>query len=193
MISIATCSGVEYIECKLVVGNCNGTWTVWWCNFSAFNTKPPLYRLHHSLCCIMKNTDFEHRIEINQKSDSRENLSPFLQCACPEIHHRYAILTPSWQVPPPALNFWLSRLRKLTFCTKIRKSWWWKLPGGTCQDGILMAMMRCVRWHAWGQLQRCWHLVGTSGYQAPTVLPCYMWVKNILKLVTFKLFFCSQF
>ena len=101
MISIATCSGVEYIECKLVVGNCNGTWTVWWCNFSAFNTKPPLYRLHHSLCCIMKNTDFEHRIEINQKSDSRENLSPFLQCACPEIHHRYAILTPSWQVPPP--------------------------------------------------------------------------------------------
>ena len=25
-----------------------------------------------------------HRIEINQKSESRENLSPFLQCACPK-------------------------------------------------------------------------------------------------------------
>ena len=147
-----------------------------------------------------------HRIEINQKPNSCENLSPFFQCTCP----KYAINMPFWRHIDTILassrctfdlaGYDICRLRRLTFCWRfvlirsyIRKKLAVRTAGGTCQDGILMAMMRCVRWHAWGQLQRCWHLVGTSGYQAPTVLPCYMWVKNILKLVTFKLFFCSQF
>ena len=49
-----------------------------------------------------------HRIEINQKSDSRENLSPFLNARVqntPSIRHFDAILTPSWLVPPALLTF----------------------------------------------------------------------------------------
>ena len=76
----------------------------------------------------------KHIIEINQKSDSREILSPFLQCTCPKISHQYAILTPSWLVPPVLLT--LKRHLPVTkadvllsFCTKIRKSRRSKLPG----------------------------------------------------------------
>ena len=40
---------------------------------------------------IKRKSRLYHRIEINQKSDSRKNLSPFP----PKIRHQYAILTPS--------------------------------------------------------------------------------------------------
>ena len=61
----------------------------------------------------------------NQKSNSCENLSPFLQCACPKIRHQCAILTPSWQVPPALLTFKrhlpVTKADVLpTFCTYIR-------------------------------------------------------------------------
>ena len=36
-----------------------------------------------------------------------------------------------------------------------------RTAGGTCQDGVLKATMRCARRHARGhQLQRCRHRVG---------------------------------
>ena len=61
---------------------------------------------------IIRHARHRHRIEFNQKSDSRENLSPFLQYACPKyaintpsIRHFDAILTPSWLVPPALLTF----------------------------------------------------------------------------------------
>ena len=53
----------------------------------------------HDLFLVTKFSTYSHRKEINQKSDSRENLSPFRQCACPKIRHQYTILMPSWQVP----------------------------------------------------------------------------------------------
>ena len=34
---------------------------------------------------------FGHRIEINQKSNSREKLFSLFQCACQKIRHEYAI------------------------------------------------------------------------------------------------------
>ena len=83
-------------------------------------------------------TWYSHRIEMNQKTNSRENLSPFFQCACPKIHHIDAILASSPR------QFWplsdICRFRKLTFCTYVWKSRRSKLPGGTCQDGVNMAL-----------------------------------------------------
>ena len=108
-----------------------------------------------------------HRIEINQKFDSRGNLAPFRQCTCPKIRHQYAILTPSWQVSPALLT--LKRhlpVTKadvlLTFCTKIRKRQWSKLPGELARMSYLcMAMMRYARRHARKhQRQRCRQRVG---------------------------------
>ena len=108
-------------------------------------------------------------MEINQKSNSREDLSPFFRCACSKyainIRHFDAILTPSWPV-------WtlsdICRLRRLTFCwcfvlirSYIRKVSAVRTAGGTSQDGVLMATMRCVRRHARShQLQMCRHRVG---------------------------------
>ena len=43
----------------------------------------------------------DHRIEINQKSDSRENLSMRMS----KIRQFDAILAPSWLVPPALLTF----------------------------------------------------------------------------------------
>ena len=40
---------------------------------------------------------------LNQKSDSREN--PFSSMRMSKIRHQYAILTPSWLVPPALLTF----------------------------------------------------------------------------------------
>ena len=98
-----------------------------------------------------------------QKSDSRENLFPFLQSA---------ILTPSWLVPPALLTFkrHLPVTKAgilLTFCTYkvlpvssiyiyiyiVTGSYMRKKPpvkpaGGTSQDGVLMATMRCASRHA---------------------------------------------
>ena len=87
-------------------------------------------------CCEPMNIRLSrsgHRIEINQKSNSRENLAPFFQCTCPKMRHQYAILTPSLQVPPALLIFkrHLPVTKAdvlLTSCTYIRKSWRSKLP-----------------------------------------------------------------
>ena len=90
-------------------------------------------------------SEFEHRIEINQ-SDSCENLSLSFNAHV----RKFAILTRSWQVPPALLTFkrHLPVMKAdvlLTFCTYIRKKPAVKIAGGTCQDGILMATMRCTR------------------------------------------------
>ena len=99
-----------------------------------------------------------HRIEINQKSNSCENLSPFFQCTCP----KYAINMPFWRHIDTILasspctfdlaGYDICRLRRLTFCWRfvlirsyIRKKLAVRTAGGTCQDGILMATMRCAR------------------------------------------------
>ena len=60
------------------------------------------------------------------------------------------------------------RLRRMTFCwrfvlirSKKRKKPAVKPAGGTSQDGVLMATMRCARQHARGhRLQRCRQRVG---------------------------------
>ena len=114
-------------------------------------------------CEYIRLSQYGQRIEINQKSNSRENLSPLFQCACPKIRHQYAILTPSLQVPLALLIFkrHLPVTKAdvlLTSCTYIRKSWRSKLPVELARMEYWsrrMATMRCARWHARGhQLQR---------------------------------------
>ena len=101
-------------------------------------------------------------------------LVPFSSMRMSKIRHQYAIfyaiLTPSWLVPR---HFWslsdICRLRRLTFCWRfvfirsyVRKKPAVKTAGGTSQDGVLMATMRCARWHAarGHRLQRCRQRVG---------------------------------
>ena len=93
-----------------------------------------------------------HRINNQPEVRLPWNVVPFLLCACPRIRNRYAILTPSWQVPPAllTLNRHLPVTKAdvlLTFCTKIRKSRRSKLPGE-------LARMACWywwhRWRRWG-------------------------------------------
>ena len=76
----------------------------------------------------------------------------------PSIRHFDAILTPSLLVPPAILTF--KRHLPVTkanvvlmFCTYrsyIRKKPAVKTAGGTGQDGVLMATMKCARRHARG-------------------------------------------
>ena len=98
---------------------------------------------------------------LNQKSDSRENLSHFFYGHVqntPSIRHFDAIQPPSWQVSPALLPFrrHLPATKAdvlLTFCTyKVLyakknggKNYRGNLPGG-----VLMATMRCARRHARG-------------------------------------------
>ena len=66
-------------------------------------------------CEYIRLSQYGQRIEINQKSNSRENLSPL---------RKYAINTPFWRHPCMfPRHFWLLsdifRLRKLTFCWRL--------------------------------------------------------------------------
>ena len=109
-----------------------GIWTgTFW------NTVPPL----------------NHRIENNQKSDSHENLSPFLQCACPS----YAILTPSWLVPPALLTFKRHLLVTkadivLTFCT-YKVLYTRKAGGKNCPGELARMAYGGRRWDARGDIR----------------------------------------
>ena len=79
---------------------------------------------------------------------------------------KYAINTPFWCHSgkfPGTFDILsdICRLQKPTFCTYIQKSRRSKLPGETCQDGVLKATMRCARRHARGhRLQWCRQRVG---------------------------------
>ena len=78
----------------------------------------------------------DHRIEINQKSKLSRKLVPLLFNA----HvHQYAILTPSWQVPPALLTFkrHLPVTKANVFVLMYEKAGV-ETAGGTCQDGVLM-------------------------------------------------------
>ena len=106
------------------------TWSIFEAlRISALNTK--------------KRRALAQNIEINQKSDSRENLSPFFQCARPKIRHQYAILTPSSQVPPALLIFkrQSAGYKSWPFAEVLylyMKKRTVKTARGTCQDGVLM-------------------------------------------------------
>ena len=107
--------------------------------------------------------------KLNQKSDSRENLSPFFQCACP----KYAINTPFLTCHLASFPALLTFRRHLpvtkadvllTFCT-YQVLYAKKVGGKNCRGnllgGVLMATMRCAKRHARGhQHQRCRHGVG---------------------------------
>ena len=108
-------------------------------------------------------------------------LVPFLSMRIsentPSIRHFDAILTPSWKVPR---HFWplsgICRLRKLTFCSCIRKK----------------PYMRCARRHARGhKLQKCWHRVGlrVDLYSVPKVLVMILAFLTILKIQRFLFFY----
>ena len=65
-----------------------------------------------------------HRMDINQKSNSRENLSPSFSM---RVSENTPINTPFWRHPSTfPRHFWplidIYRLPRLTFCTSVRKS-----------------------------------------------------------------------
>ena len=103
----------------------------------------------------------EDTIEMNQKSNSCENLSPFFQCACPKIRHQYAILTPYWRHPgksPPALLTFKRHLPVtkpdvlLMFYTY--KVLYTKKSGGkNCRGNLPGWRIRWRRWHARGDMR----------------------------------------
>ena len=74
---------------------------------------------------------------------------------------KYAINTPFWQVPPALLTSKQHLpVTKADVLSYFRKKPAIKTAGGTCQDDVLMATMRCARRHARGhELQRCRHRV----------------------------------
>ena len=86
---------------------------------------------------------------------------PFSSMRMSKIRHQYAILPPYCRHPGKSPHqFWplsdICRLRRLTFCTyKVlyTEKTAVKTAGGTSQDGVLMATMRCARRHAQGDMR----------------------------------------
>ena len=98
-----------------------------------------------------------------------------------KIRHQYAILTPFWLVPSALFTFKRHFPVTKADVLYLKGPIYGKKPavktaGGTSQNDVSMATMRCARGHARGhQLQRCRHRVGllVDLYPVAWFLHCY--------------------